>query len=308
MDQKLSEFYAGLEQRCCAEPEELENFLLGYEPLAQQEGGELAVAVYHELGALYRESRRYSRSILAYEAARDEIRATRGTECMEYASLLNNMAGTYRLAGKHDRAIALFREAIALYQKLGDESSYSYISLHTNLSQVYQETGQVDFAIYHLRKSLDALSCVPRSEWEMAVGYSNLTLLYHKAGRQKMALECLEEALDLFAECEAEENCCLAQGLRNLAGVLFGIKRYDQALEVYQRSADYTQRHFGRTAEYAAAYQCMSWVYREMGKPYQAIAALETAGEVCAEVFGPEHERTAIIQSEIGRLKKSCFF
>ena len=74
-----------------------------------------------------------------------------GKDCSQYATILNNMAGTYRLTGNHVKAISLFHEAAEVYRQSGMEDSYAYASVLNNLALAYRENGQNEQAITCMR-------------------------------------------------------------------------------------------------------------------------------------------------------------
>lgn len=61
-----------------------------------------------------------------------------GDKTVQYATVLNNLAGTYRLAGKYEEAADLFNESALIYSTtIGKDNSY-YCSILNNLALVYQ--------------------------------------------------------------------------------------------------------------------------------------------------------------------------
>ena len=165
------------------EPEAVEKFLLQIRDDARtQQDRWMMLTVQNELGAFYRGAGRYAESLEAFADAAEEVKALCGPAGEEYANILNNMAGTYRLLRRSEQAEKLFLQAMEVYQNAGLQDSYSYTSVLNNLSLVYQETGELDKAIYYLEQALHQIAEQPERQQELAITYNNLTTLYYAAG------------------------------------------------------------------------------------------------------------------------------
>ena len=264
-----------------------------------------AVAIYNELGSLYRSMSYYSKSVESFEKAGSEVLRKMGKNSSEYATLINNLAGTYRLRHDYDRAEELFTEAIDIYQKIGDKYSYAFASVHNNIALLYQETGQFKKAAEHLQAALNLMESFHDDAYkhEIAVTYSNLTALYHKIGDDDKARKCLDKALSIFESLDDKENVHYAAALNSLAGFLYAQGDYHKAIETYHKAADYTRYFFGENVEYGIAYQSMYWSYLKLGNLNSARECLEEAYRVYRNLFGPDNEKTRMVEDELSRLK-----
>ena len=121
MQQTLQTFYQNLDQYYAAgDVDQMERFLLETEAQYRKNtagAAEIGIAVYNELGSLYRGISRYDASISSFQHARQLVEKEIGTDSVQYATVLNNMAGTYRQMRDHDRAIELFQTARKLYHE-----------------------------------------------------------------------------------------------------------------------------------------------------------------------------------------------
>lgn len=301
----LHNFYESLNQSYrTGDVQGIEKFLMDYEEclLESKRNRGMLVTVYNEQGSFYRQTGRYHHSIEAFRKAQDEIVFSLGTTCTEYAALVNNMAGTYRLAGRHDEAIRLFQDAVRIYREAGEGGSYACANVHKNLSLAYQETGKTDPAVSHLRLALDLVKDTKDHKQESVVIYSNLTALYHKAGSTLKAIQCMNQALLSFETYCDIKNAYYGAALNSLGGFLCGLGEYSRAIEVYKKAADYTLTCFGPNADCISSYQNMYWAYMHIGERNSAVQALTASAEVCLNLFGPEHEHTITIQNELMRI------
>ena len=304
MEWDAKRFYQELDQTYSQGLGEVERFLLESRgAFLEAENAAGLVAVHNELGSFYRGISRYAESLTAFQSAGEEIVRRLGTDCVEYATLINNMAGTYRLMGRPAEAAELFRQAIDIYQNQNAEGSYAFVSVLNNISLAYQELGRLDDAAANLERALAMLRRMPGHLHEEAVTYHNLTALYHRMGRQEDARRCLEMALASFEDCGGKEDPHYAAALNSLAGFLYSAGDYGRAIETYQKAAAYTKRWFGKNVEYAVTYQNMSWAYQAQGRAEDARQSLEEAERVLSKIFGPEHERTQAVRDALRRLR-----
>lgn len=304
---RLKDFYEQLE-RCDSQGDfgKTERFLLDCAARELHAPGAkgVLISIYNELGSFYRKNRYYKQSLEAFENARILTARELGEECGEYATILNNMAGTYRLLKDYQRANDAFLEALSIYRQCGMQNTYSFASVQVNLSRVCQETRQWDQAIEFLEQALDIMETLPEHRQEVAVAYNNLTSLYYAVGDQRQAMFCLNRALQEIEKCPPEERVYYADILNSLAGFLYAQGSCARAIALYQKSKNYIKRYFGENAEYAATCQNMHWVYERLGKPKETMESLEEALRVYAQLLGTDHERTRAVADEVKRLQR----
>ncbi len=308
MQQTLQTFYQNLDQYYAAgDVDQMERFLLETEVQYRKNtagAAQIGIAVYNELGSLYRGISRYDASISSFQHARQLVEKEIGTDSVQYATVLNNMAGTCRLMGHFDDALRLFHMAEQIYARAGEEQSYAYASVLNNMSLVYRELEDLQPAIDYLEKALTIIWAMPNTQQEIAITYNNLAAMYRQAGNTAKAMQCVDLAMQYFDQCCEQENVHYAAGLNSLAGLLYAERDDERALELYQKSAQYTKRFFGENIEYGITCRNMYWVYERLGKRNEAIEALEKAREIFAQVLGEDDDRTCAIADDLRRLKE----
>ena len=308
MQQTLQTFYQNLEQYYAAgDVDQMERFLLETEAQYREntEGAaQIGIAVYNELGSLYRGISRYDASISSFQHARQLVEKEIGTDSVQYATVLNNMAGTCRLMGHFDDALQLFHMAEQIYAHAGEEQSYAYASVLNNMSLVYRELEDLQPAIEYLEKALAIIQTMPNTQQEIAITYNNLAAMYRLADDTEKAKHCVNLAIEFFEQCREEENVHYAAGLNSLAGFLYAEHDDERALELYQKSAQYTKRFFGENIEYGITCRNMYWVYERLGKRTEAVQTLEKAREIFARVLGEDDARTCTVADDLRRLKE----
>ncbi|MCH1983908.1 tetratricopeptide repeat protein [Ruminococcus sp. OA3] len=240
--QRIEQFLAG----CARQLEE------------KQKNPILCCMVYNEMGSFYRGTSRYQDSLLAFRKSQKLILELKGKDTVEYAASINNMAGTYRLMGEHKQAVSLFQEALNIHERMGDCQSYAYASVHNNLALACQELGQLSRAASHLETALPLIENMPGHGHEVAVTETNLGILYHRMGETTKGHQCIARALKIFEELDDEKNVHYAAALNMLGTFCYESGEYGQAAAAYKKAAEYTERFFGRNAEYEIACRNLS--------------------------------------------------
>lgn len=262
----------------------------------------------NELGSYYRSAGQYSESIFAFEQAKALAAVELEKNWDEYATILNNMAGTYRLMRDYQRAVVLFLEALEVYRKNGNQESYTYAGVLNNLSLTYREMRQFEKAIVYLEQALALTEKMQAHKQELAIGYNDLTVLYHAVGNEELAMRCLNRALQEYEECPEEDRIHFVPVLNSLAAFLYTEGEYERALMLYRKSAKHIKQSFGETEEYGIVFQNMRWVYEKMGLRKEATAALAKAGQVYERLLGADHERTQAITDDLQRMRENRGF
>lgn len=305
MDNLMKEYY---QQRTRAirqsSPKEWEAFLLDWQQKArEQENQGVWLEVSHELGLFYRSLGQYDKSIEVFAQVGQCIGSRFGKNGPEYAALLNNLAGTHRLAGNKKYAIRLFQDALAIYQAQRQTNTSACASIYGNLSQTEQELGEWEQAAEYLEKCLQYLRLSGRVE-ELGPGYHNLALLYRKPGQPEKTQACIDKALAEFQAHSGEEISHYAEALNGLGGLLYETHQYERAAQVYEQAAEYIARFYGKNHEYAVNRQHQAWALRGMGNLQKAYQALWEAETICAKLYGSQNERVRAVQDELRQLSR----
>lgn len=246
MQNRLQEFYQGLDlQYAQGDLGEVEKFLITSAIRAQksgQSGAEEQFTVYNELESFYRGAGRYALSLDAFERARTLAAGAVGENCSQYATILNNMAGTYRLMKDYDHAISRFLEAIRIYREEGRQKSYAYASMLNNLALLEFEKcadeenvhyaaglnslagflyaeGECECALRLYRKSAEYTKRFFGENVEFAITCQNMCWVYKKMGKWDKAIAVLGKAEKVYQKLlgpEHERTRAVADDLQRL--------------------------------------------------------------------------------------------
>jgi tetratricopeptide (TPR) repeat protein len=113
----------------------------------------------------------------------------------EKSTVYNNIALIYEQKGNHQKAIEYLHKAIEIDEKLGD---YIHAAVHKlNLAESYRRTNDLEKAEKYLIEAIRQLKTTNNKYWE-AIGYLYLGWLYKDKGKIKDSKEYLIKAYSLF--------------------------------------------------------------------------------------------------------------
>ncbi len=200
-------------------------------------------ALYNELGAFYKHREIFDRSETAFRAAkallempvRGDERGCCGRETLmdgqygaptadrretaDYATVLNNLAGLYRLMKRFAEAEALFAQAESVY--LADENTPKDLlaSVSNNLALVYMDQGRWAEALARFDKAMEILRGAPEKEYERATTDGNMAVALARLGRVAEAKTHIAAAKETFTRLLGEDSD-VCRGLDYLSQLL----------------------------------------------------------------------------------------
>lgn len=238
------------------------------------------VTVCNELGSMYRESSRYAESNENFEMAlrgTEEVMGTR--ECVQYAVLLLNSAGTHRYQREFDEALSRYQQARDILEGLGLTGTYEYASLLNNLSLAYLDMGECGKALDLASSAHQIIVSLKPGEAQEAISLVNIASLALRAGDLEAAAAYSKQAIDIYAALGTTSGHYPAA--INLAAVIdFKRGAYGEALAGFERSAELTKRNFGENRDYASALVNMATVLERLGRADEARAKLAEAEQI----------------------------
>ena len=141
--------------------------------------GRLVGALYNELGAFYKHRGLLEKAEEAFLKAKD---AAEPLQDANYATIINNLAGNYRMRGNFGEAVALFQEAIEVYRNHPETPKSIFSSAYNNLALVYLDTGRFREAADMLQAAYDEMKDFPEYAHEKATALANMAVAYYKCG------------------------------------------------------------------------------------------------------------------------------
>lgn len=201
-------------------------------------------SLYNELGSFYRSRRMLDKAEAAYRYAIelmktpvkvgrsqpvckscsfeiDSVSIPDDTDIYsgDYGTILNNLAGCYRLQGRLDEALQMFDQVEQIYVSLDDFPKELLASCKNNKGLVYLDKGDFSKAEICFREAFDILKDEDESAYELAMTYGNMAVTHSKMGKTEDAKKEAEKGLEIL-KITAGEEAPVYKGLLRLCHVL----------------------------------------------------------------------------------------
>lgn len=263
----------------------------------------LAVSLYNELGSLYRGMGRYEPSVQAFESAKRMVADNIGFESVEYATILNNIAGTYRLSGDTHRALELFLECASIYERTAGTETPLYCSAINNAALAYQEIKEYTKAEQYLLDVLDRIAGIPDCKQEYAITLGNLASLYLATGQLEKAKDYNHRCIEAYSALDESRQIHLAAAYNTQGKICMEERDGNGAIPFLLRARELTHRNFGKNAEYAVACKNIACAYESVGEYKKALEALGEAKAAYSALGGAESDACRKLTEDIARLE-----
>lgn len=257
---------------------------------------EIYLACASELGGLYRDTSKYQDSVEALTVAATLIAGYFGQESYEYAVNRNNIAGTYRLMGEWKKALSAFLEAKNILTEAGGKGDYFYATVLNNLALLYTDMGDFENAEECLLGAIRALDVLGGREEELAISYTNLSVLSQKRGYDQKASEYLDLALEKFRMCEGSYHANSALNL--LAQRQYRSEQHAEAAQTYQKILTNIKSVYGENVEYAIACLNISKVYQAMGDREKMVQYHGAYCRAIEEIYGGDDAKVLAAKAD----------
>lgn len=215
-----------------------------------QESDEYIKAL-NELGGSLKYVGRYDEAKKYLEIARETISKKYGTDNLAYANNLLNLIEVKRYAGETDGLEDIYNKISLIYIKNKADRSFDYAALCNNFGLFYQNLKEYKKAYEKHKISLEILTKNMKKEYmlEYAVTLCNLFVPCVNLSYEKLALDYLYQALDIFEKELSTEHPLYAASLNNLGVHFFGNKEYEKALEYFEKSLEICRKTMGEASE-----------------------------------------------------------
>jgi len=243
---------------------------------------------YLEKRAQYKEAESLLEQALA-------IRAQIGTESLDIAQSLNNLAHLYQTQGKHEQVEPLYQRALSIYeQELGADHSWAATSLN-NLAALYRDQGKYEQAepLYQRALSICEQQLGPDHP-NTALSLNNLAALYQDQGKYEQTEPLYVRALAICEQQLGPQHPDTAGSLNNLAALYYNQRKYQQAEPLFKRALAIREQQLGPQHPHTAnSLNNLALLYRDQGKDEQAEPLFKRALAISEQQLGPQHPDTA---------------
>ena len=239
---------------------------------------------------------------LAEEFAREALRLARtklGTDHVDTATNLNNLATSLGAQGRFAEAAPYFRESLTILRKLyGVKHVFTSVSL-SGLAECNQALGRLEEAERFGREALAIREEVlGQQNLYTADSYHTLGLTLTMQGRYSEAESLIYSALKTRQAALGNQHAITARSYAGLAQLFTIQGRHDDAEPLLQRVLSINSEVLGeKHPETVAAYHNLARSQYAQGRYSDADASFRKSLTVAMDVFGPSNVFTATVQS-----------
>lgn len=228
-----------------------------------------------------------------------------GTENLDYANTVNNLANVYISTRRYEAAVSLHLEAKGIRARLVGEKHPDHTSSLNNLGQLYKFTGQLEKSEQFL---LEAVRLRGEAHGKESKPYiqsaNNLANLYdYYIGDYLKAEAFYTEVKDLHAKMLGKESAPYALTLSNLGSLFYYAGDYDKA-EPYLLEANEIQFRVqgADNVDYANTLTDLANLYADQGRYEESEQLYRQVLDLYRRLEGAESLNVAIAQQNLAVL------
>lgn len=220
------------------------------------------------------------------------VLAEMGDEPEVQSAVALTLGGVYRSLGAYDEAAPLLDTAEALARRLGSPPEQMALILES-LGGLAYEQGDYEASEAAYREGLEAARA--SGDAVLAADLNEgLAGVEAEQAELEVAESRLREVLALRRRATPDDDAALASTLLNLADVLRGQGRYEEAIRLGEECLARTRRAHGpNSLQTAAALNHLASSLRSAGRPEEALTYLREGLEVRQAVHPDGHPETA---------------
>ena len=206
----------------------------------------------------------------------------------------NNLAGTYRDAGRLDKAIALYEQTLEDSIRILGPDHPDTLTARNNLAGAYRASGRLEEAITLYEQVFSGRSRVlGPDDHSTLTARDNLADTYWEAGRFDEAITLKKQILADAMRIMGPDSPGASAARNNLAATYRDAGRLNEAIPLYQENLDDVTRVMGpHHPETLASRHRLAGAYREAGRLDEAIPLFEQNLTDFTRLAGPDHPET----------------
>lgn len=239
-------------------------------------------------------------ALVWFEKARVKAEKQFGTEHINYATALDNLALTYHNLNEFQLAEPLYLKAAEIKLNLLGKNHPLYSTSLRVIAGFYKDVGDFGKAESFLLKALEGTE---KDNPKYTETLNNLAYIYQERGEYSKAESTYLDVLKETAVLYSKENESYANTLNNLATLYEGLHDYSKAEPLLIEAKDIRARVVGKThPAYATSLNNLAEFYRTMGNYSKAEPIHIEAMEIRIKSLGKNHPDYATSLSNLGSL------
>ena len=206
----------------------------------------------------------------------------------------NNLANTYRAAGRTEEAITLDEQVLAARERVLGPDHPDTLRSRNNLAIDYQDADRTEEAISLHEQALAARERVLGPDHhDTLTSRNNLANSYRAAGRTEEAISLHEQVLAARERVLGPDHPYTLASRNNLAAAYTDADRLEEAISLHEQALAARERVLGPDhPNTLTSRNNLADSYRAAGRTEEAISLHEQALAARERVLGPDHPNT----------------
>ena len=249
----------------------------------------------HKAGNYLRERGQYSEAEPLLVQAYMIHEQHSGTEHLDTASSLNNLALLYREQGKYEKAESLYRRVLAVYEQHWGAEHPDIAKSLSNLALLHERQGKYEQAASLYQRALTIQQKHSGAEHpDTAMSLNGLAVIYWQQSKYEEAEHLFQRALAIRELHLGAEHPDTAKSLYSLAALYWQQSKYEEAEPLFQRALAIREMHLGAEhPDTAKSLIGLAILYRIQRKYKESEALFQRALAIQEHSLGAEHPDTA---------------
>lgn len=275
---------------------------------------EQLIKPFQGLGRFYQEQGFYGEAEHWWNLCYKIVQIRIGSEHLDAAMILSNLAYAFRSQGKYVEAKDLNNNALDMRKKLLGEEHPDVADSLNNLALVHYDNSEYDDAETLFIKAIEMRRKLLNSEHvDIADSLNNLALLYDAQGNYKEAEHLHGQAYEMNLHLLGIEHPRIAINLNNLASCYYAQERYTEAEDRYKKSLEISRKLLGNQhLDVATSLNNLAQVYSKLKKYVEAEPLFVEALKIQKCILGEKHPDIATglnniagLYEDLGYLEKA---
>jgi CHAT domain-containing protein/tetratricopeptide (TPR) repeat protein len=249
----------------------------------------------------YAKSGNYAKALPLQERAAAIAEKATGSNSLDTAALLNNLAQTYQAMGNYVKALPLEVRAVAIAEQALGADHPDTAALLNNLANTYQSMGNYVKALPLEERVLAIREKILGPDHpETALTLNSLASTYQSMGKYAKALPLEERAVAIAEKSLGPDHPNTSVLISNLANTYQSMEDYAKALPLHEQVLAMREKILGpNDPETAASLNNLAVIYQAMGNNAKAMPLEERAMAIAEKSLGPDHPTTAALLNNL---------
>ena len=220
----------------------------------------------------------------------------------------NNLAGTYRDAGRLDKAIALYEQILEDSIRVLGLDHPRTLTSRFNLAGAYRASGRLEEAIALYEQVFSGRSRVLSPDHRSTLtARDHLADTYWEAGRLDEAITLKKQILADAMRIMGADSPGASAARHSLAATYRDAGRLSEAITLYKQNLDDVARVMGpHHPETLASRHSLAGAYRDTGRLDEAISLYKENLEEFTRLAGPDHPHTLSARNQLAGIYRDA--